>query len=125
MQLIWHGTASVELICAAGRILFDPFVPLPGSKVPVRPEDFDGFTDIFLTHGHLDHIVSVPGIVKRNPGATVCCTGTPCETLRAKGVPDHYDDTFPPLTAPLDLTPILRKYEGMAAPMALGKREEI
>ena len=40
MKLIWHGTASVEIISdqnsAPSRILFDPFVPLPGSDVPVK-----------------------------------------------------------------------------------------
>ena len=32
---------------------------------------------------------------------------------------DHYDDTFPPLTGPLDLSPILQNYEGRIAPMEL------
>ena len=27
-------------------------------------------------------------------------------------VPDHYDDTFPPITMPLDLSPILKRYKG-------------
>lgn len=36
MKLIWHGTASVEIAGKGGRLLFDPFVPLPGSDVPVK-----------------------------------------------------------------------------------------
>ena len=86
MKLIWHGTASVEIVCSSGRILFDPFVPLKGSEVQVKLEDFDGFTDIFLTHGHFDHILSIPEIVRRNPSALVYGTKTPCETLQRKGV---------------------------------------
>ena len=45
MKLIWHGTASVEIISGQNstpsRILFDPFVPLAGSDVPVKIEDYD------------------------------------------------------------------------------------
>ena len=252
MRLVWHGTASVEMISSSGRILFDPFVPLRGSVVRVRPEDFAGIGDIFLTHGHLDHIVSIPELVRREPSARVYCTKTPYETLLGKGVPeknlrrieygqcrnaggfavrvyhgrhaelpgasfsrvaymlrsphrgnlptiirenricrendetvfyqieaegksvslmgslnlreeiaypenadllilpyngwednfppavgairrlkpkrvllDHYDDTFPPVTRPLDLSPILRAYAGLAAPMELGRTEEV
>ena len=38
---------------------------------------------------------------------------------------DHYDDTFPPLTEPLDLRPLLDRYPGRTAPMVLEKEEEI
>ncbi len=86
MRVIWHGTAAIELVSASGRILFDPFVPLKGSPVPVKLEDFDGFSDIFVTHGHLDHILSIPEIAARNPAAKIYCTQTPLHTLRGKGV---------------------------------------
>ena len=253
MKVIWHGTASVEMISLKGdRILFDPFVPLKGSDVPVKIEDFDGFDEILITHGHFDHIISLPEIVRRNPGIRIRCTETPYKTLLKKGVPeenlilirhgdtirigsftikaihgkhavlpkasvsrisyilrspvignvffflrqhhickengetvfyevecdgkrvcvmgslnlredteypteadllilpyngwednfppavqtverlkpkrillDHYDDTFPPLTMPLDLSPILEKYRGIVSAMELGKTEEI
>ena len=85
-KIIWHGTASVELISDFGRILFDPFVPLKGSPVPVNIEDFDGFTDVFVTHGHFDHIASLPEIVKRNPQILIHCTKAPYRTLLRKGV---------------------------------------
>lgn len=88
MRVIWHGTAAIELVSESGRILFDPFVPLKGSPVPVRLEDFDGFPDIFVTHGHLDHILSIPEIAARNPSAKIYCTQTPFRTLRAKGLAD-------------------------------------
>ncbi len=87
MHLIWHGTASIEAVCSSGRILFDPFVPLRGSDADVKIGDFDGFSDVFLTHGHLDHLVSVPELVARNPAARVYCTKTPFHTLTKKGVP--------------------------------------
>lgn len=251
-KIIWHGTASVELTSDCGSILFDPFVPLKGSRVPVQIEHFDGFSDIFITHGHFDHIASLPEIVKRNPKTRIHCTKTPYRTLRGKGIDrgklhllhygdmlnvkgfkisvlhgkhailprvtikrltyilthpargnipfilrenrvdvendetvvyeigvgernicimgsmnlrdeveypvcadllilpyngwednfppacrvierlkpkrvllDHYDDTFPPLTMPLNLAPILERYEGRVAAMEIGKVEEI
>ncbi len=86
MHLVWHGTAAVEVVCSRGRILFDPFVPLKGSCVQVGIEAFDGFTNIFVTHGHFDHIFSLPEIVRRNPSARIYCTGTPHATLNRKGV---------------------------------------
>ncbi|MBQ7599221.1 MAG: MBL fold metallo-hydrolase [Clostridia bacterium] len=88
MKLKWFGTASVALTGPSGSILFDPFVPLKGSDVDTKLEDFDGFGHIFVTHGHFDHIVSIPAVVERNPGASVYCTKTPFETLLKKGVPE-------------------------------------
>ena len=34
---------------------------------------------------------------------------------------DHYDDTFPPVTMPLDLSPLLDKYSGLVTTMEPGK----
>ena len=87
MRLVWHGTASVEAVCEKGKILFDPFVPLKGSDVDVKLQDFDGFSHIFVTHGHIDHITDLPKIVRRNPDVVIHCTGTPFRTLVKKGVP--------------------------------------
>ena len=87
MQLIWHGTASVEVVCDKGKMLFDPFVPLKGSDVDVKLHEFDGFPHIFVTHGHIDHITDLPKVVRRNPDVVIHCTGTPFRTLVRKGVP--------------------------------------
>lgn len=87
LKLIWHGTASIELVCDEGRILFDPFVPLRGSDVNVKLSDFDGFTDILVTHGHFDHIASLPEIYRRNPSVRIYCTAAPYGALLKKGIP--------------------------------------
>ena len=89
MDLIWHGTASVEAVCAEGRLLFDPFVPLKGSPVKLSVDEYDGFSDIFVTHCHLDHVASLPEIVRRNPAVTVHCTQTPYAALRRRGVSER------------------------------------
>lgn len=87
MEIIWHGTASIELRTKEGKILFDPFVPLNGSDVDVKTEDFDGFDDILITHGHFDHISDLPAIYKRNPNVKIRCTNAPYKTLLKKGIP--------------------------------------
>ena len=87
MELIWHGTAAVELKCGQGTILFDPFVTLKHSPVDVKIEEYDGFTDIFITHCHLDHVENLPDIVKRNPGVMIYGTQITVETLAKEGIP--------------------------------------
>ncbi len=52
-------------------------------------EDFDGITDVFVTHGHFDHIMCLPEIVRRDPGIMIRCTETPYRTLRRRGVPEE------------------------------------
>ena len=89
IKLKWHGTAAIELECDSGRILFDPFVPLKGSEVNVKLEDYDGFTDIIITHGHFDHIASLPEIYKRNPSVRIHCTDAPYKALRKKGISEE------------------------------------
>ena len=85
MRLIWHGTAAIEAVCKAGRILFDPFVPFKGSPVKVDIGVFDGFSDIFVTHCHFDHVMSLPELVRRNPGMTIHCTQAARDQLFKKG----------------------------------------
>ncbi len=86
MKITWYGTASVAIRTRQSEVLTDPFIPWRGSPAPVTAADFDGFSRILVTHGHFDHIESIPEIVTRNPSAAVCCTKTPYRTLRKKGV---------------------------------------
>lgn len=86
MDITWKGTASLVLSGEGQHILFDPFVPLPGSPAPIRLENFDGYNTIFITHGHFDHIYSLPEIVRRNPSVTIYCTATPYAVLQKKGI---------------------------------------
>ncbi|MDO4489024.1 MAG: MBL fold metallo-hydrolase [Eubacteriales bacterium] len=89
MIVKWYGTASVSFETEQSRILFDPFVPIMGSKVRINKKDFSGYSDIFITHGHLDHILSIPKLIKGgilSDNATIHCTKTPSNTLIKKGV---------------------------------------
>lgn len=89
MEIKWHGTAAAEIRSGDSVILIDPFLPLKGSQWTLDISEYDGFPDILVTHGHFDHIIDIPEIVRRNPGTKVYCTETPKRTLIGKGVPEE------------------------------------
>jgi len=82
MKISWYTTASVRLESGEDSLLFDPFVPLtrPGLTGTYQRE-----RNILITHGHLDHLSSVPEIVQAGR-ARVFCTKTPKESLLMQGV---------------------------------------
>lgn len=86
MRITWFGTASLAVETAAGRLLIDPFFPLKGSPTRVATDAYAGYEDILVTHGHFDHIMSLPGILRAGR-AVVHCTETPRQTLMALDVP--------------------------------------
>jgi len=86
MRVTWFGTASLAVETAGGRLLIDPFFPLKGSPTRVAPDAYAGYEDILVTHGHFDHIMSLPGILRAGRGV-VHCTQTPRQTLMALDVP--------------------------------------
>lgn len=84
MKLTWYGTASLSMETAAGALLVDPFVPFRGSSTP--PADYRRFDTVLVTHGHFDHIMSLPALAKAI-AMDIYCTQTPAATLRRLGVP--------------------------------------
>ena len=57
MKITWLGTASVRIETEGERILFDPFVQLAGGENPNCIDDFWQDRTLFITHGHLDHLM--------------------------------------------------------------------
>ena len=87
MKLKWFGTASILLEHNGTRLLFDPFIPINNKLFKPPMQEFASVDNILVTHGHLDHIVDIPAIMKYgSEKSRVYCTAKPGETLLSKGV---------------------------------------
>ena len=95
MKITWFGTASLAVETDRGRLLIDPFFPFPGSPTRVLPDAYDGYRTVLVTHGHFDHIMSLPGLCADGQ-KRVYATRTPCQTLRKLGVREEQLTTFAP-----------------------------
>jgi len=90
MKLKWYGTASILLEHDGTSLLFDPFIPLNKKCFAPSVDEFAVVPHILVTHGHLDHIVHIPDIIRRGNGkTTVYCTAVPKKTLISKGVAEE------------------------------------
>ncbi|MBQ3159547.1 MAG: MBL fold metallo-hydrolase, partial [Clostridia bacterium] len=88
MKLTWFSTAAFLLREGDAAIAFDPFLGLPlGRRWPVlRGQVFREASAVFVTHGHVDHILELPALLAGSK-APIYATGTPCRTLQRHGVP--------------------------------------
>jgi len=87
MKLKWYGTAAILLEHDGTKLLFDPFLSLNDKCFKPPEDELSAVENILVTHGHLDHIVDIPAILKHGDGtATVYCTAKPREVLISKGV---------------------------------------
>ena len=86
MELIWYGTASLVLKEEDAAIVFDPFCGMRRGQAQSVPEetDFRKVSDVFVTHGHFDHIYHIPRLY-RDISARIHCTAAPKETLLKRG----------------------------------------
>jgi L-ascorbate metabolism protein UlaG (beta-lactamase superfamily) len=85
LYITWFATASLKIETEEDSILIDPFYPLPGAAMRLKEDVFTDTNSIFLTHGHLDHLASIPHILLKNKQACVYATTTPIHTLEKKG----------------------------------------
>lgn len=83
MKITWFGTASLLIENEGDRILIDPFLPLKGSENHPSLLDYQKEDSILITHGHIDHLGSIPKIL-RNSDAAVYCSELPAATLEKK-----------------------------------------
>lgn len=83
MKITWFGTASLLIENEEDRILIDPFLPLIGAENHPSLLDYQKEDSILITHGHIDHLGSVPKILRCSE-ATVYCSALPAATLEKK-----------------------------------------
>lgn len=85
MEITWFGTATLTFSAGGQSIIFDPFIAM-NKKLP-RPsyEELSKCGDIFITHGHFDHLVDVPGVLEAAE-SIVYCSETAAVTLIREGV---------------------------------------
>lgn len=91
MRITWYGTAGLILEEGNTSIAFDPFCGLPIHAIAHPPsplpcaKDFRRVSQVFVTHGHLDHIYHIPRLY-RNTDTAIHCTAAPCRTLSRHGL---------------------------------------
>lgn len=88
MKITWYGTATIGIDDGKTKLLFDPFVRMNKHIDTTPVEDFVGFDAVLVTHGHFDHIYSIPELTQKDKNVPVYCTETPKRTLMKQGVPE-------------------------------------
>lgn len=101
LTLTWYGTAGLILRDGEHAIAFDPFCGLPIGQIKNPPQhlpneaEYRSISDIFVTHGHFDHIYHIPRLFL-GAAATIHCTATPCKTLVRNGFDRSRIDVISP-----------------------------
>lgn len=96
MKITWYGTATIGIDDGNTKLIFDPFVRM-NKRIDTTPvEGFIGFDAVFVTHGHFDHIYSIPELAEKDKNVPVYCTETPKKTLMDRGVAEKRFITIRP-----------------------------
>lgn len=85
MEIKWYGTATLAYEAEGKTILFDPFFPMNPTLPAPDLNELADCGDIFITHGHFDHLIDVPAVVQAG-GGPVFCSAEAAETLNREGV---------------------------------------
>jgi L-ascorbate metabolism protein UlaG (beta-lactamase superfamily) len=88
MKLKWLGTAGFEVEANDQVFLIDPYLSRNSQARPLQhlqPEDIAKAGQIFITHGHFDHIYDIPNIMAQG-AASVYCSDIAAATLVREGV---------------------------------------
>ena len=96
MKITWYGTATIGIDDGKTKLLFDPFVRMNKHIETTPVEGFVGFDAVLVTHGHFDHIYSIPELTQKDENVPVYCTETPKKTLMKNGVLEQRIKTIKP-----------------------------
>ncbi len=96
MKITWYGTATIGIDDGKTKLLFDPFVRMNKHIKTTPVEGFAGFDAVLVTHGHFDHIYSIPELLRADENVPVYCSEVPKKTLMKKGVAEERIKVFSP-----------------------------
>ncbi len=85
MEIKWFGTATLAFSAGGQSIVFDPFISLNHELPRPAITELAQYGDIFITHGHFDHLIDVPLVLEAG-NATVYCSEVAAATLMRDGV---------------------------------------
>lgn len=88
MKLKWLGTAGFQIDTGRHVFLVDPYLSRHPESRPLQVMqacDICEAEQVFVSHGHFDHIADIPEIVKHNP-CSIYCSKTAANTLKRKGI---------------------------------------
>ena len=75
VKIRWLGVACLEIESPEGdRILIDPFLDeaITAREIQIKEKDIERADVIVISHGHWDHFMDVPSIMKRCNSKLVC-----------------------------------------------------
>lgn len=87
MKLQWLGTAGFRIDTGTDIFLVDPYLSRNAGATPsqpLKPADIAGAGQIFITHGHFDHLHDIPAIMKLDQ-SVVYCSEIAASTLAREG----------------------------------------
>jgi L-ascorbate metabolism protein UlaG (beta-lactamase superfamily) len=85
MEIKWFGTAAITYTQDNKTIIFDPFCGRNEKLGCYLPEELADKGNIFITHGHYDHLADVPVVMVLN-NVKVHCSHPVAESLINLGV---------------------------------------
>jgi L-ascorbate metabolism protein UlaG (beta-lactamase superfamily) len=88
MNITWFGTATLSFSHEGQSILFDPFLPMNHELPSPEIDELAALGDVFITHGHFDHLMDVPKLVQAGT-ARVYCSEIAANTLLREGLPQN------------------------------------
>ena len=87
MKLQWLGTAGFKVETGDNVFLIDPYLTRNAKAMPrqaMQLRELPGDGQIFITHGHFDHLYDVPAIMAQGR-STVYCSEVAASTLLREG----------------------------------------
>jgi L-ascorbate metabolism protein UlaG (beta-lactamase superfamily) len=91
MKLQWLGTAGFKVEAGDQLFLIDPYLTRNARAMPrqsLQPGELSGAGQIFITHGHFDHLHDVPAIMERGQ-STVYCSEVATAALTRDGADNN------------------------------------